>query len=435
MAIGSRGWWRVVAMTVVAGGFAWVGWWLWGVYRDRAVLADARGHIEAGRFAIAAKDLTRLLHGSPNSDEVAYLLGLCEQKLDRPRAALEVWGRIPIGSRFRAPAILGRASILVDGGRFADAEDLIDQALRDPEIIGFDLRRFLTPLLWHEGRVEEARRLVETNWDELERAGDGGSSQGIELIRLHLLMTLGKSAPERIEDFLERAGGLAPEDDRVWLGKAHLAIRKGRFDEAARWLEACLDRRPRDVAVWRARLNLAVATARVEEAQDCASHLPADPYRPGEVYRLAAWFAGRRGETRAERRALEQLIAVDPEEGFAFERLAVLLEGDREPNRASELRRRKSDLEGVLARYKERFARDQPLRDAAEMARLAEQLGRDFEARAFRVLAGEVREGGDRNRVATTGKSGDSLGVARSGETLADRLATLLTSEASTERP
>lgn len=97
--------------------------------------------------------------------------------------------------------------------------------------------------------------------------------------------------------------------------------------------------------------------------------------------------------------------------------------------RYSELRRRKSDLEGVLARYKERFARDQPLRDAAEMARLAEQLGQDFEARAFRVLAGEVREGGDRNRVATTGTSGDPSGVATSGETLADRLATLRASE------
>ncbi len=43
---------------------------------------------------------------------------------------------------------------------------------------------------------------------------------------------------EGLKAALEKAGSLAPEDDRVWLGKARLAIHAGRWDEAASWLGA-----------------------------------------------------------------------------------------------------------------------------------------------------------------------------------------------------
>ena len=41
-----------------------------------------------------------------------------------------------------------------------------------------------------------------------------------------------------------------PDDDRVWLGQANLAIWSGRFEEAGRWLDACEKRRPDDQPVW-----------------------------------------------------------------------------------------------------------------------------------------------------------------------------------------
>ena len=53
-----------------------------------------------------------------------------------------------------------------------------------------------------------------------------------------------------------QAASLAPDDDRVWLGRANLAIRTGAYDEAKRWLDACLKRRPEDVPVWRAPAEL-----------------------------------------------------------------------------------------------------------------------------------------------------------------------------------
>src|SRR5262249_5102322 len=58
-----------------------------------------------------------------------------------------------------------------------------------------------------------------------------------------------------------------------------------------------------------------------------------------------------------------------------------------QPARAAELRRRKAAVVPLQARYQKLYQRNQPKRDAAEMARLAAQLGRWFEARAFLTVA------------------------------------------------
>ncbi len=87
---------------------------------------------------------------------------------------------------------------------------------------------------------------------------------------------------EGIRLTLERSGNLSPQDDRVWLGKAHLATLLGRFDEARTWLDRCLKRRPDDVAVWRLRLDWAMAADRPAEARATLAHLPAylEPENP-----------------------------------------------------------------------------------------------------------------------------------------------------------
>jgi hypothetical protein len=107
--------------------------------------------------------------------------------------------------------------------------------------------------------------LIEANWTLLNRAGRGGSGQAIELLGQHIARSTETASAELVRDFLERARGQAPDDDRIWLGKANLAIRQGFFDEAARWLDACLRRRPEDVPVRWARLDWAMATGRTAE--------------------------------------------------------------------------------------------------------------------------------------------------------------------------
>ena len=69
----------------------------------------------------------------------------------------------------------------------------------------------------------------------------------------------------------------------------------GHFDEAGRWLEACLRRRPEDTAVWRARLEWAVPRPAATTSSRPSPHLPGrSGSRPND---LRAWFAARLGDT------------------------------------------------------------------------------------------------------------------------------------------
>jgi tetratricopeptide (TPR) repeat protein len=378
----------LILLSIAAlGATCYGGWRLRETWRYQSALASIHDDVRAGLHATAARKLAELLTWKPDSDEARYLLGLCEKARGRVQAASQAWERVPSDSKFAAPAIRGLAALQVDQGRLADAERLLTLALKDPRVDGFELRRFLAPLYWQEGRPLAARQQLEANWERLNQAGRGGSEQAIEVVRLHIALSVGMSSIEENRSFLERAGRLAPADDRVWLGKANLATRLGEFDEAARWLGQCLERRPDDCSVWRARLEWALAAQRPAEASAALAHLPVESTMPWQVHKLAAWFAARRGDVTAEGRALERLIEANPDDTAPLDRLAELAIRAGQSARAAELRRRKTELDQIRTQYQNAFRRDQTVRDAEEMARLAEQLGRFFEAKVFVTVA------------------------------------------------
>jgi thioredoxin-like negative regulator of GroEL len=412
-----------VVLSVVVGGLAWGGWRWWQIRRDRRVLAAARAEIQAGLHATAARKLMGILARQPDSDEAAYLLGTVELARGRAEAALESWARVPTDSRFAARSIRGRIQVQVDRGRFAEAEQLIRDALDDPRTHGSGLPILLGPLYGEEGRRDESLRLIEARWDHLNETGAGHSEKAIILVQLHIELQRTTPPVESIRTLLDQAARLAPEDDRVWLGKANLAIRVGLFDEAARWLDACLRRRPEDVPVWRARLDWALATNRIAEVQEALKHLPIKESTPAQVAKLEAWFAARRGDVESERRALERLIAADPTDFRASDRLGELAVRAGHPDRAAQLRDRRSEIARLQARYLKLYERNQPMRDAAEMASLAEQLGRRFEARVFLTVAIAADPDRDdcRRKLATLDRRSGTLGGP--DRTLADLLA------------
>ena len=425
MVLGMRRWRVVLVLAVLVGGLSYVGGGLWRAWRSRIALAEIQQQIQAQRYGSAARNLAAFLTWEPGSDEAACLLGDCERARGRPQAADEAWARVPPGSPLAMTAIMGRASLLVNQGRFADVERFLTPVLADPRIDGFELCQFLAPLYRNQGRTEEAQRLIEASWESLNQTGRGGSAQAIEigLVRLHITLSTGISSIETIRNFLEHAARSAPDDDRVWLGKANLAIRQGEFDEAARWLDACLKRHPEDVPIWRARLDWALATGRVAEVREALEHLPAAQSTPAQVQRLAAWLAARRGDAASERQALERLIAADPGDGAALERLAELALRDGQPDRADEFQRRKAQRDQHDLRYQELFHRNQMVRNAEEMARLAEQLGRFFEARAFWTVALAANPDREDFRAALARWDPGATPVAEPGKTLAEVLA------------
>ena len=94
-------------------------------------------------------------------------------------------------------------------------------------------------------------------------------------------------------------------------------------------------------------------------------------------------MAARRGNAAAKRQALEQLVRVDPGNGAAWERLAVLAVEAGRGEDAGRLRRRKAAIDEARQRYKDLYNDNHFAQDSAELARQAEALGRRFEAIGF----------------------------------------------------
>jgi thioredoxin-like negative regulator of GroEL len=418
-----RRWGAVLLLAAVAVGSLWAGRRWWEFRRHRRAMVTIEAAIEGGRHEAAARGLIALLAREPDSDEALYLLGTCEVARGRLEAADRAWARVPPGSPFATDAILGRTRIRADRGRFTEMEQMIRDAMADPRVEGSTLSLSLGPIWCLQGRLEETLRLIEARWNVLNRAGEGDSEAAVNLIRGHFELRRSPIPVEMVRASLDQAAEWNPEDDRVWLGKANLSVRVGAYDEAKRWLDACLRRRPEDAAVWRGRLDWAVATGRVAEVREALKHLPVGVSRPAEIPRIAAWLAGRRGDPAGERRALERVIADDPSDFAALDRLAELAVREGQPARAAELRGRKAEIDRIRARYAKLFDRRQPARDCVEMAHLAERLGLAFPARAFLTIATAFHPERDELRGELARLERDEEMPPGEGRTLADVLA------------
>ena len=173
-------------------------------------------------------------------DEAAYLLGVCEQTRGHNDAADAAWTRSTPGSAFSVRAIAARMTLALDAGRLAAAEELMNDAARNPRNDGTALRILLLPTFTQQGRLDDAERLVVERWEHLRDIGEETSELAINLARLHSELRWTPMPVDDVKASLNQAARLAPDDDRVWLGQANLAIRTGHADEAEPLLDACL---------------------------------------------------------------------------------------------------------------------------------------------------------------------------------------------------
>ena len=387
MSKGARRWRRASVVVLVATAILWGGWKCSEVWSYRQTMARIEDEMEKGLLSRAAKDLAALLAENPGSDEVAFLLGSCEKARGRTEAAAEAWAKVPPDSAFAFRALESRTGMELEQGRLTEAEQLVIRTCEDSRLIDPDPAVLLGAVYCQQGRINDAMRVIEGLWRRHDVSGTTASETAINQLRLYIQLQSNPVPEETIRSVLERAGEVAANDDRIWLWKAKLAIRAHSYDEASRFLDACLRKRPNDVSVWRARLDWAVATDRIAVARDALKHLPAAEFSAAQVEKLAAWFAARRGDADAERTSLERLIAADPADVAALDRLIELCAKNGQPDAALVLRNKKDEVARRQSRYQKLFKRNQPRRDAAEMGRLAEQLGRRFVARAFLTIA------------------------------------------------
>jgi enediyne biosynthesis protein E4 len=200
-------------------------------------------------------------------------------------------------------------------GRFSAAETILVGALSHPGRQAVTVGQVLARLLWEQGRTDERRAVIETNWRPVSQPDRPRPDEELGLLRDHIAVDFESLAVDAFRILLGRAIQQAPEDDRIWLAWANLAIQTGQFADACRRLDDCLGRRPEDPAVWQAVLDWGLGTEQVDQVHRALTHLPAERFSPSRVEALRAWLAARRHDAQTEQRALEQLVQ---------ERLAVL---------------------------------------------------------------------------------------------------------------
>jgi len=383
---------------------AWVGWLLVGGWQVRAGLSWAERRIEAKQYAAARDRLARLSTWWPRQGKVEYLLGVCEASLERPEAALAAWSRVPMGSAAFALAALAKGRTLRSLGRLTEAESAFGMAALDPGNAGLQARWSIAQLLLWEGRLDEYRRLLE----EIVRIAAPGE-QAVALRERWRLDTVIVAAQE-VQPVLDRAAVAAPDDDRAWLARAYLASRYGRYAEAREWLDRCLVRRPDDPVVWHAVLQWALDAGEPQEVVRALAKVRADCSTAAERCSLRAWLAAHRHDPGAERAALAQLIEIEPGNSAALDRLAALSVQAGQSNRAAVLRRTQEVILRDKEHYRQLMIADRnpiPAEEQFERARLAERLGRWFEARGWLTLALRRDAGEGRARSALDRLAGD----------------------------
>jgi tetratricopeptide (TPR) repeat protein len=373
---------------LVGAGLIFGGWIWWSDRRDKAATLEIEDHVAKGRYAAACRNLEALLARKPDPNgRLRYLLGWCDLARGNIERAEKAWASVVPGTEFSERAILGRMRLLQEDGRLAEAERLVREAARDERNNRTALMVGLVPIMIDLGRRDEAAELIEARWEYLNARGQGALDSAIKLLLRHVEVTTGMVAIEAVRTSLDEAAKRAPDDDRVWLGRANLAIRTGDMKDAERWLDECEKKRPDDRAVWRARLDWAMATGRVDAVQRALTHMPDLASVSADRHRVSAWLARHRGDFANERSELELLIAVEPGDLSAFDRLIDLHKKGSQPALATEVAQKRNSVCELLGRYMMLHSRKQPLRDAEELTRIAGQLGRGFEARGYLTIA------------------------------------------------
>ena len=369
-----------------------LGWFSYGAFSEsrlKAGIAAAARAMDAGN-AIEARDrLASLARRWPGRAEILFRLGESELACGRIDEAMIAWSQIPQASPLRARSALAQAQVSLHAGRFSDAERILRDALKQPGPYANDLRHMLLVILGLEGRLEAARGLVEERFYE----DDVPASERLALLRDHIALDVEPMPLEGNLEYLGASGATSSLDEGLWLARANLAIKTGRLDEAVRWLDALEMRRGSDPDVWRARLEWAVASGRLDKAREAMARLKAHDLSEQEIARLSGWIAQQYDDVKSEQAALEKALAQDPGDLVAIERLSELAFRAGKPDKARRLRSRKSELDALKDRYYRLYKEDQLETSTATMARLAEALGRDFEARSLWVLLSEINPG------------------------------------------
>ncbi len=338
--------------------------------------------IKGGQVSAARARLTRLAQLRLGGTEVKYWVGACEEADGHIEKALSAWAQIPKDSSRFPNATLRRARLALAHGRISVAEDALTHVNFPAGSPAFEIREHeLQQIDFLTGQTDDLRKRIQRGWER--------ATNQAEILRRHWLLDEIRAYPVgALRSRLEEAEREAPDDDRVWLGRADLAIHTAQFAEADEWLKKCVSRRPEDPVIWRRRLEWAMGSDRLTEATEAARHLPSEQVEPERLLWFRAWLAAHRGDDQAERSALTWLLECDSGDTKAVARLTELAARAGQKEQVAGLRNRKTELDQAIEAYRTLLNAGVPTANFDRLGRLAEALSRWFEARGWWTLAG-----------------------------------------------
>jgi tetratricopeptide (TPR) repeat protein len=375
-----------LAIVLAIGGvFAGIAVHVSGARRLSTELAAARQELDAGLVTLAHRRLIGLASKWPDEAEIPYELGRCAMARGKAEAAIEFWQRVASDSAWAGRAALASAEAAVALGRITDVERILRRAVNWPSPELPALRRMLIVILGQQGRLDEARDLIANQWRNPALLPRTDFKSRLALLRQSVGLDFEPFPLEWNLSQLDRPADSATAADRtvLALARAYLATRAGHFDQARVELEVCRQRRPDEIATWKAWLEWSLAADDPKTAREAMKHLPAQAMSTADATQLHAYFAKHHADATAERQALEELIKIDPGRSSALVRLAELYQQAGDRKRAEALRQQKADLDIAHDRYNRLYREDRYASHVEELARLAERLGRTFEARGF----------------------------------------------------
>ena len=357
------------------------GYRTWSERRFQAEFAKARKDLDAGHFALGRDKLLKLDESHPRRAEVLFAIGATEQALGRIDAALAAWERVPGGADVSTQAGIRRGTLFTNIGKYAPAEAalLAAKGERATAKEAEEWRRAWTRLLRFEGRTLDVRRAL--------REGLATTADPAALLKELWLLDTTTIPTEGVALVLAKADDA---DERVKLGRAHLALIVGRLDEAGRRLDELRRTSPDDPAVLRARLDLAKALGDVDQAREAIGRFPPESLTALETSEWRAWFAARLNRAEPERLAWLDVVRLAPGHPSALDRLAALsaLAGDREG--AAKWSGLKAEVDRAHDRYRKILLQEADLTPKyAELERLARAMGRALDANGWALARAE----------------------------------------------
>ena len=243
-ALGGEPVFSFLALAVLAV-FGWAGWWVFGAWEYDRTLRRAESDFDQRRFTDAQKRLAWLSARWPGREEVEYTLGQCEAApgTSTPHSRPGPGCR---GRRRWLPAALDRARFAIQHGRLADAELSLGGLAGASGEIDEEAARLADQVDLFSGRFYRIGPRIERRWKTARNQA--------ALLRAHAGIDTEPFPSAQVGQELRRMSAESPDDHRVWLGLADLALRDGRRDEADAILTRCEARQPDDPDVLRLRL-------------------------------------------------------------------------------------------------------------------------------------------------------------------------------------